>query len=156
MPIYNPPATILLDTNILVRAVVSTDPLRQVAINAVTALELAGTEIYVCPQNMQEFRQVATRSKEANGLGWSSEDTAIAITGFEKRYAVTQETPAIYPTWRRIVEGCAATGRANFDGRLMAVASAAGIAAVLSFEAGSFDKFAPFAHGVVILEPKSL
>jgi predicted nucleic acid-binding protein len=155
MRIINPPASVLLDTNILVRGVVVGDPLRQVAIDAVDALEQMGSVIHICPQNMQEFRQVATRPTAANGLGWTSADVASAVTGFEQRYVLTPETASIYPAWRRIVEGCAATGRANFDGRLMAVADTSGIAAVLSFEAGSFAKFALFTQGIVVLDPNS-
>jgi predicted nucleic acid-binding protein len=62
MQMSNLPATVLLDTNILVRAAVNTDPLRSIAIAAIEKLELSGSVIHVCPQNMQEFRQVATQA----------------------------------------------------------------------------------------------
>jgi hypothetical protein len=66
------------------------------------------------------------------------------------------ETSAIYPAWRFIVEGSLATGRANYDGRLTAVASSSGIAAILSFESGSFAKFLPFAPGITLLNPNKI
>jgi predicted nucleic acid-binding protein len=155
MPTSRFPSTVLLDTNVLLRATVTGDPLRQCAIDAISVLEAAGTAIHVCAQNMTEFRQVATRPTTANGLGWSSHDVALMITGFEQRYSFTIESPGIYPAWRRIVEGCTATGRANFDARLVAVATAATLGGVLTFEAAAFARYVPFATGVAILDPNS-
>ena len=152
----NLPASVLLDTNVLVRAAVLNDPLRSIAIAAISTLESSGSAIYVCPQNMQEFRQVATRPAIANGLGWSSADAAHAISAFEQRFVGAPETPALYAVWRFSVEGSSASGRANYDGRLMAVARSSAIDAILSFESGSFAKFLPFAPGITLLNPNTI
>lgn len=72
MRISKAPARVLLDTNILLRPSVVGDPLGPLAIEAIDELEKSGAVIHICPQNMQEFRQVATRPIASNGLGWSS------------------------------------------------------------------------------------
>jgi predicted nucleic acid-binding protein len=144
---------VLLDTNILLRGAVANDPLRQTALSTLHVLDQARTVVYICPQNMQEFRQVATRPAATNGLGWTSSDTANAKSAFEQRYTLVPETSLIYPAWRQIVEGSLAIGRTNFDARLVAVASTNSIAAILSFEARSFAKYLPFAANVRLIDP---
>jgi len=149
-------ATALLDTNILVRASVVGDPDRQLAIDAIGKLEQAGVVLFICPQNMQEFRQVATRPSASNGLGWSSEDTASIISQFEQRYTLVTETARIYPTWRRIVEATQAMGRANFDARLVAIAELAEMESVVTFEARAFARYAAEAPGLKIVHPRDV
>ena len=150
------PSSVLSDTNIMLRLVAVASQQHSVTATAVRRLASANVPVYICPQNMQEFRQVATRPAIANGLGWSSADAAHAISAFEQRFVVAPETPAIYAVWRFIVEGSSASGRANYDGRLMAVARSSAIDAILSFESGSFAKFLPFAPGVTLLNPNTI
>jgi len=150
------PATALLDTNILVRAAVVGDPNRQLAIDAIGKLEQSGVFLFICPQNMQEFRQVATRPLASNGLGWSSDDTASILSQFEQRFTLLTETARIYPSWRRMVEATQAMGRANFDARLVAIAALAEIESVVTFEDRAFARYAAEAPGLKIVHPRDV
>lgn len=77
MPMSEYPSTVLLDTNVLVRAVSLSDPLRALTISVIEKLDQAGTVLFICPQNMQEYRQVATRPLASNGFGKNSTEVAI-------------------------------------------------------------------------------
>ena len=65
-------------------------------IASVKALESTGTQLFICPQTMQEFRQVATRPVDKNGLGLTSIQSATLLSAFERRYAMAFETPDVY------------------------------------------------------------
>ena len=144
---------VLLDTNILLRLASVNDPLKSVSAATLRALRLQGMTLCVCPQNMQEYRQVATRPEASNGYGWTSEAVAGDLSELEKEFTLIPETPAIYPEWRRITEVTKATGRANFDARLVATASVSNISAVLSFESAAFARYAACVPGLVIIDP---
>ena len=149
------PASVLVDTNILLRVVTQASPLHGVTTGALRKLLDNDVNVYICPQNMQEFRQVATRPLASNGFGWTSAQTAAAMNRIEADFSVVQETPSIYATWRRIVELTGATGRANFDARIVAIAEVNSIAAVMTFESAAFARYGAVTN-VVILDPATI
>jgi len=151
----NPPKTLLLDTNILIRFVSQDDPLRQTTIEVLARLASRQSQVFICAQNLVEFRQVATRSTEANGLGLDTARTSQLMTAFESAFGLLPETPAIYPAWRALVETVHASGRANFDARIVAIAQVAGIDAVLTYEAASFSRYGN-ATGIGIVNPRNV
>ena len=59
----------LVDTSILARLANTADPFHAVATKAVVELHRTGETLVVAPQNLIEFRNVATRPKAMNGLG---------------------------------------------------------------------------------------
>jgi len=151
----NPPRTLLLDTNILLRFVSQNDPLHQTTVDPLAKIASQSSSIFICPQNLVEFRQVATRASEANGLGLDSAKTAQLMTILEGEFMMIAETPAIYPAWRKLVETVQASGRANFDTRIAAVGQINNIEAILTYEEASFAKYGT-ATGITILNPKSI
>jgi predicted nucleic acid-binding protein len=65
----------LLDSNILIRLVVTTDPHHEAILHAVESLQAAGESIFITPQNIAAFWNVCTRPTEARGgYGRSSEE----------------------------------------------------------------------------------
>lgn len=62
---------VLLDTNVLVRLANTADAAYLVAVRAVVELHRRGEVLHVTPQNLIEFRSVATRPGALNGLGLS-------------------------------------------------------------------------------------
>jgi predicted nucleic acid-binding protein len=68
-------ADYLFDTNVLLRASDTASVVHAVTARAVFTLLSHGHELYVTAQNLIEFWAVATRPVNANGLGWSIEDT---------------------------------------------------------------------------------
>ncbi|MGO8673402.1 MAG: type II toxin-antitoxin system VapC family toxin [Capsulimonadaceae bacterium] len=149
------PASVLFDTNILVRAISPGDTRRPGTLRAIRRLKNAGVKLHICTQNMQEFRQVATRPATSNGLGMTSADVAASITDFEREYSLIVENLAGYQAWRLIVETVQTVGRSNFDARIVATAMTSGIEAVLTYESASFVRYGAVAN-VAILDPVSV
>jgi len=65
--------TYLADTNILLRLKQTTHPLHLSALQGVKTLKKRSEKLYIVPQNLIEFWVVATRPKDVNGLGWTTQ-----------------------------------------------------------------------------------
>ncbi len=61
---------ILADTNILLRSLHPQHPHHSVAENTLSTLRMRGETLCLAPQNLVEFRAVATRPSVENGWGW--------------------------------------------------------------------------------------
>jgi len=151
----NKPASALLDTSVLVRFTAPADPLHHQTVEALAKIAGENTILCICPQVMAEFRQVATRPEKSNGLGWDSDRAARAMDAFEREFSLLPEPHSTYIAWRRIVETVKAVGRANFDARIVAVAEAQHIEAVLTYEADAFARYGAISS-VLILRPKDI
>ena len=81
----------------------TSDTKHSVAENAVAALKLSGESLYIAPQNLIEFRSIATRAIEFNGLGYDVASAESEIARFENLFLLLPETPAIYPAWKTLV-----------------------------------------------------
>jgi predicted nucleic acid-binding protein len=64
----------LVDTNVLLRGAQPTHPLCPQATNVVSRLLRQKDSVFFCSQNIAEFRNVAARPVEVNGLGFSHEE----------------------------------------------------------------------------------
>ena len=62
------------------------------------------------PQNLVEFRNVATRPVAVNGLGLSSTAAQAKATAFEALFLLV-ETPDVYPAWKALVAGVGVIGK---------------------------------------------
>jgi hypothetical protein len=65
---------VLVDTYILLRSAQPNHPLCYQATHAVSKLLRQEDSVFFCPQNIAEFRNVATRPADRNGLGFSHEE----------------------------------------------------------------------------------
>ena len=65
---------ILLDSNVLLRAVEPAHPHFRASVDSRELLHSQGHELLVVPQVLYEFWVVATRPKENNGLAMTSEE----------------------------------------------------------------------------------
>lgn len=131
----------LIDTNILARIVSPRDPLKPVAVAAVDALRRRNESLSVTPQNLLEFWAVATRPREANGLGLAPEEAAQEIDRFSQNFPLVTEPPDIYRHWRRLAEAHAVRGRQVYDARIAAVMIEAGIQYILTFNVDDFRRY---------------
>src|SRR5690242_5622757 len=93
----------LLDTNILGRLANARDPGNPIATRHATVLHRAGEVLYITPQTLIEFRSVATRPTAVNGLGMSAAAAQAEAAGFEAKFPLLPDTPAVYPAWKAIV-----------------------------------------------------
>jgi predicted nucleic acid-binding protein len=73
----------LLDTSVLARLANTADAQHATADRAVVALNQRGEALHVTPQNLIEFRNLAIRSRAANGLGLSAAGAEAKAAVFE-------------------------------------------------------------------------
>src|SRR5947207_11745385 len=92
----------LVDTSILVRLANRSDPSYPVADRSVVTLHLRGEVLHLTPQNLVEFRNVATRPAAVNGLGLSAAAAEMKAADFETLFPLLAETPDIYPAWKAL------------------------------------------------------
>ena len=146
----------LVDTSIVARLANTADPFRLVAARAVLALHRRGEVLHLTPQNLVEFRSMATRPKALNGLGLSVVDVEAKAAVFEATFPLLAETPDIYPAWKALVQALVIIGKQVHDARLIAVCHVYGITHVLTFNVHHFARFAAFGPGLIVVDPHSV
>ena len=142
----------LSDTNVLLRRAEPSHPQHRVAREAVEYLLARGEMIYITPQNLIEFRAVATRPADSRGLGWSPQRAALAIQRLEATFLLAPDTLNIYPEWRRLVDAHQVSGLPVHDARLAAVMVVHGISHILTFNARHFRRY----PHVTVVEPQDV
>ncbi len=146
----------LVDTSILARLANTADPLNPVAERAVLELHRGGEVLHVTAQNLVEFRNVATRPKNLNGLGLSTVDAEAKSAVFEATFPLLAETPDIYPAWKAVVQALGVIGKRVHDARLVAVCHVHGVTHLLTFNVAHFVQMAGFGPGLVVIDPASV
>jgi len=146
----------LIDTSILARLANVADALYPVALQAVTELHRRGEVLHITPQNLVEFRSVATRPKSANGLGLTAADAEAKGAVFEAAFPLLVETPDIYAAWKPLVGALGVIGKQVHDARLVAVCHVHGVGHLLTFNPAHFTPLAVFGPGIVVVEPANV
>jgi len=139
----------LLDTNVWLRAVQPPAPQHAVAVNALTTLLAQGDDVYITTQNIIEFWSVATRSADANGLGWSVAQVQLEVDRVRALFPLLDDTTAILNHWLTLVTTHGVVGRRVHDARLVAVMLAHNLGHVLTFNADDFRRFPE----IVVVDP---
>ena len=142
----------LVDTSILARSVYKPDPLHQVAVDAVDALRQQGEQLCLVPQNFYELWVVGTRPTAQNGLGMTPVEVDSEIARLGQLFAVLQETPAVFPEWRRIVMQYQVCGKNGHDARLVAAMAVHGVGRILTFNTQDFQRY----QGIVVVSPQQV
>ena len=146
----------LLDTSILARLANTADVQHAIAAQSVVELHRRGETIHLTPQVLIEFRNVATRSTQLNGLGLSVRDAEVQSAGFENAFPLLLDTPDLFAAWKSIVENLAVIGKQVHDARLLAVCHVHGISHLLTFNVAHFARMATFGPGTAIVHPKNV
>lgn len=133
---------VLVDTNILLRSAQPGHPLCAQATSAVAKLLRQNDSVFFCPQNIAEFWNVATRPADRNGLGFSHAEALQEVASIEDSLTLLPDVPAIYPAWKRIVDGHKVQGVKVYDARLVAVMSVYAVESILSFNNADFERYA--------------
>jgi hypothetical protein len=94
---------ILLDTNILLRYALATDPNYGTVDTAVNALHQNGEVLSVVPQNLYEFWATATRPITANGLGLTVSECQVQIGRIKRLFRMLPDLPTLLGEWERLV-----------------------------------------------------
>ena len=77
-------------------------------------------QLCVVPQNFYELWVVCTRPVAQNGLGMTPAEVEAEVGQLERLFTVLDDTAAIFPEWRRIVNQYQVSGNSGHDARLVA------------------------------------
>jgi predicted nucleic acid-binding protein len=146
----------LIDTSVLARLANSADSFYPVATRAVVELHRRNELLHITPQNLIEFRSVATRPVVMNGLGLSPQDADAKTAVFESAFPLLPDTPEIYPAWKALVAALGVIGKQVHDARLVSVCHAHGVSHLLTFNTQHFVRLAASPPAVVVIEPASV
>ena len=145
--------TILLDTSVLGRLANRSDKSHSVAQTAIAELHRRGKVLAVTAQNLIEFRNFATRPVSVNGLGLTAVAASSLAATFELSFPLLEETPAVYPAWRALVEALGVIGKQVHDARLVAVCHVHSVGQILTFNVGHFTRLVGYGPAVGVLDP---
>jgi predicted nucleic acid-binding protein len=134
-------ATVLVDTNVLLRLSDGGAPDQSVAAQALSRLRLRGNLPAITAQNIIEFWAVATRPRDVNGLGWSTQQTAAEIAQLLNRFPLLEDTPAILTHWMALVTAFDIKGKKVHDARLVATMQAHDLTHLLTFNTDDFQGY---------------
>ena len=154
MSLISPSARYLLDTNVLLRRADASSLTHQRATDAVTSLLANGAAVYLTPQNIIEFWNVATRPQSKNGLGWDTAKAEAELSALQKHFLLLPDSPAIFTEWERLVSAYNVQGVQVHDTRLAAVALVYRVENILTFNVKDFRRFAP--EGLSAVDPTTM
>jgi predicted nucleic acid-binding protein len=142
----------LSDTNILLRWVQPGHPLNALVRAAIDRLLDRGEDLYITPQNLIEFWNVATRPLERNGFGMTPAEAAVEIARLEQFFLIAPDTPGIYPAWRDLVAAVEVSGVQVHDARLVAVMRVHEITHILTLNVPDFARY----PDIVVVHPNDV
>jgi predicted nucleic acid-binding protein len=142
----------LVDTSFLVRLRQPGTPLCHLCESALKRLLERGDALYLCAQTAIEFWSVATRPKNANGLGLTPGDAETALREAEVWCEWLLEPGDIASRWRKIVNRHGVIGRPVHDARLIALMEAYGLAHLLTLDEGDFTRYT----NITVLHPNDV
>jgi len=132
---------ILVDTNILLRAVQPSHPMHASAVHAMGILMERDEALVVTVQNIAEFWNAATRPAANNGLGFTIEETQEELARVEGFFEIISENMDSYAAWKTLVISNRVSGAKVHDARLAAVMKAYNISRIVTFNVGDFARF---------------
>lgn len=142
----------LIDTNILLRMADENASEHLLAGEAVATLLERGYEVHITAQNLIEFWAVATRPREANGLGWSTQRTSDEVRQVLDRFPLLVDTPDIVRRWLTLVTDYDVKGKKVHDTRLIAVMRTHGVTSLLTFNTDDFKNY----PDITLLHPREV
>jgi predicted nucleic acid-binding protein len=150
----------LVDTNILLRRRDTKHPQFQAADEAVTHLQSRKERLCVARQNLIEFRNVASRPLDKNGLGLSPADANLDLDIAEREFDVLAEDDLVYKVWRQLIAVKGVSGKQVHDTRLVASMLVYGITHLLTFNGADFRRFetlpSGIGTGIVVVNPRDV
>lgn len=144
----------LLDTNILLRYTNRSDPSYTTVRSAIGRLMVEGHTLQTTPQNLVEFWNVLSRPESKNGFGLSLERVNHFLRLIETTFPVLPDSPAVYPTWRRLVNEFGVSGVQVHDARLAAFMVVNAVPRILTLNGKDFSRYRSV--GVVPVSPEQV
>ena len=143
---------VLLDTNVLTRMAEPAHPKHAIAHDAVKSLLKGDNQLFIVPQTIYEFWNVATRTTAYNGLGFSADIAAFHVENFVDIFRLLKDERSIYETWFALVTQHAVSGVKSFDARFAAAMKRHGLDHILTFNASDFRRY----PHVEVLDPEAV
>ncbi len=132
----------LLDSNILLRMVFKSDPHSFLVRRAIRRLKRQGVLLYILPQNLTEFWNVATRPTTARGgYGRTPQEARELVKNLLRRVKLIDEPPQTIQRWLRLVTQHNVSGVQVHDARLAAGMHSAGITHLLTLNVNDFGRY---------------
>ena|SRR5579871_6258093 len=144
--------SVLVDTNILLRAIQPASPLQQVTLDALAVLEALGEQLCLVPQNLYEFWVAGTRPAAQSGLALSALEAEHEITQICRRFQLRDDPPQLYGQWLSLVSPQQIIGKNAHDARLVAAMQLHGIDKLLTLNGAHFQRYAR----IVVLAPQDV
>jgi len=119
-------------------------------------LKDAGHSLVVFEQNLIEFRGVATRPLDVNGLGLSPLEADTLLDQIEQVFTLLPDPPGLYLHWRNLCLRAVVSGKHVHDARLGAASAASGVEIILTWNPSDFRRFMPFVPGLMVVTPTEI
>lgn len=146
---------VLIDTGILLRAFVLSDPHCQPIRESFRLLRRQREEFFTSFQNVAEFTNVSTRPASARGgYGLSSLKVESRVRFIERLCRLVTEDPVAYAQWKQLVAKYQVSGVAIHDTRLVAAMLTHNVRRVLTLNEGDFRRYE--SEGIEVVTPKAL
>lgn len=111
---------VLADTNILGRSVHRNAAKHAEVLRALKILRSRGDRLCTVPQILYEFRAVATRPLDLNGLGLTPIQADRIMARIEQLCPILRDPPELYDERRRLIVAHGVSGKKSHDTRLIA------------------------------------
>ena len=144
--------TVLVDTNVLLRARHPGGPHHDECVRAVEHLRRRSHVPAVCAQVLIEYWVVATRPVDVNGFGLSVADAVQDLRYICNSLSCLPEPPDIARRWRDIAEQYGVQGLKAHDARLVALMQAHNITRLVTLDPDDFSRY----EGISVLTPASI
>jgi len=150
----------LIDTNVLLRRRDINHSQFQVADEAITHLQSRSERLCVARQNLIEFRNVASRPLDKNGLGLNPAAADLDLDIAEREFDVLTEIDRVYDVWRQLIAAKSVSGKQVHDARLFAFMLVYGITHILTFNDQDFRRYETLppeiGTGIIVVHPSTV
>ena len=133
-------ASVLLDTNVLLRLIDRNDARHTACRHSIEKLLGQGEDVYLAPQVLIESWVVSTRPTDAAppGFGWMPETASKHLAGVRRMFRMLDDGAGVFERWLHLVETCSIRGKRAHDARLVAFMQQHGIEQILTLNPKDF------------------
>ena len=142
---------VLVDTNVILRAIQRGHPQQLAARGAIARLRREGNRPCVASQNLIEIWTVVTRPIANNGFGLAPVQADRVLARVERLVGRLPDSDKVYEEWRRLVVSYGVSGKETHDASLVAAMLVHGIKGILTFDRDDFARY----REIEVVHPES-
>lgn len=133
--------TYLCDTSIVLRINDPDSAAHTDTLNALEKLRREGERLVLVPQILVEFWVVATRPKDVNGLGFTTEQAEKELENLQNIFTVLPENERMFEEWKTLVVKHKVNGKPAHDTRIVAALKVHKITHLLTLNPKDFKRY---------------